>query len=113
MDIGLASGGDNAGFKPMHMLLVGLGGCMGIDVKIILSKMKLELNDLKLEIIGELDESTTPRIYNTITINFYISGENLEVAKIEKAIKLAEDKYCNVSAILSKSADLVYNTFII
>ncbi len=113
MDIGSASGGDNTGFRPMPMLLIGLGGCMGIDVKIILNKMKVELTDLKLEITGELDESASPKTYSKIMINFYFSGENLEIIKLEKAIKLAEEKYCNVSAILSKTVDLVYNTFVI
>ena len=50
MDLGEEAGGDNAGFRPMPLLLVGLGGCMGVDVKIILDKMKVSFTEMDLEI---------------------------------------------------------------
>lgn len=113
MDLGEEAEGDNAGFRPMPLLLVGLGGCMGVDVKIILDKMKVSFTGLDLEIEADMDESTTPRIYSEIRILFKLSGEDLEIDKIEKAIKLAEEKYCNVSAILGKTCRLVYKAEIL
>lgn len=113
MDLGEEAGGDNAGFRPMPLLLVGLGGCMGVDVKIILDKMKISFTAMDLEIEADMDESTTPRIYSEIRILFKFKGEALEMDKIEKAIKLAEDKYCNVSAILGKTCKLVYKAEIL
>lgn len=113
MDLGEEAGGDNAGFRPMPLLLVGLGGCMGVDVKIILDKMKISFTAMDLEIEADMDESTTPRIYSEIRILFKFKGEALEMDKIEKAIKLAEDKYCNVSAILGKTCRLVYKAEIL
>ncbi len=113
MDIGEESGGDNAGFRPMPLLLVGLSGCMGVDVKIVLNKMKISLDRLELKIVGELDGETLPRTYKKITIEFYFYGQDLQQKKLEKAIKLAEEKYCNVSAILSQTAELKYNAIII
>jgi putative redox protein len=113
MDIGEESGGDNAGFRPMPMLLVGLSGCMGVDVKGILNKMKVDLEKLELEVIGELDDNASPRVYKKITINFYFYGQNLKKQKLDRAIKLSEENYCNVSAILSQSALLEYNAFVV
>lgn len=113
MDLALEAGGDDQGFRPMPMVLVGLGGCMGVDVKMILEKMKQNITALELDIKGELDESTTPRIYKKISIVFSISGENLEQDKIERAIALAEEKYCNVSAMLSRICELEYKAVII
>jgi putative redox protein len=96
----------------MPMLLVGLGGCMGIDVKIVCNKMRTSLTSLELEITGELDENTSPRVYRQITIDFHFKGNKLDKKKLEKAIALAEEKYCNVSAILSQGAELIYNAII-
>jgi putative redox protein len=112
MDIPAASGGDGAGFSPMPVMLVALGGCMGVDVKMVLNKMKVPLNHLEMEIFGDLDEDTRPRIYKKITIDFHFSGDDLSLDKLEKAIKLAEEKYCNVSAILSQTAELEYRAII-
>lgn len=113
MDLGEENGGENAGFRPMPLLLAGLGGCMGVDVKIILDKMKISLASLDLEIEADMDEDTVPRIYKEIRILFKFSGKDLDITKLEKAIELAEEKYCNVSAVLGKTCSLVYKAIII
>jgi putative redox protein len=97
----------------MPLLLAGLGGCMGVDVKIILDKMKVGFTSLDLEIEADMDEDTVPRIYKEIRVVFRFAGDNLEMEKLERAIRLAEDKYCNVSAILGKTCKLVYKAEIL
>ena len=113
MDLGKEAGGNNSGFRPMPLLLAGLGGCMGVDVKIILDKMKVSFTGLELEIEADMDETTLPRIYREIRVIFRFEGENLEIDKIERAIDLAQEKYCNVSAILGKTCSLVYKAEIL
>lgn len=112
MDVSPSFGGNNEGFLPMPMLLVSLGGCMGVDVKMILSKMRVEIESMNLEIIGETDEGK-PKTYEEIKIKFYFKGNNLSIDKLEKAVYLSEEKYCNVSAILSKSARIVHEIIIL
>ena len=55
----------------------------------------------------------SPKIYREIKLKFYFKGDNLSMAKLERAIKLSEEKYCNVSAILSKSAKIVHEISIL
>jgi len=112
MDISPSFGGNNEGFLPMPMLLVGLGGCMGVDVKMILDKMRVGIESLNVEVIGETDESS-PKTYKEINLKFSFKGADLNIDKLEKAIKLSEEKYCNVSAILSKSAKIVHEILIL
>lgn len=69
-------------FRPMPMILVGLGGCMGVDIKMLLEKMKQNIT-------------------------------SLEQDKIERAIALAEEKYCNVSAMLSRICELEHKAVIV
>ena len=106
MDLAEESGGKNEGFRPMPMLLVGLGGCLGVDVKMILNKMKVEIDSLELEIDGITDESQIPKTYQEIIVTFKFKGKNLDRKKLERAIFLAEEKYCNVSAILSQTCKI-------
>ncbi|WP_432407582.1 OsmC family protein [Wukongibacter sp. M2B1] len=112
MDIGPPFGGNNEGFLPMPMLLVGLGGCMGVDVKIILDKMRVKVESMNIEVIGETNDGSQ-KTYEEIKLRFYFKGDNLNIDKLEKAIKLSEERYCNVSAILSKSAKIVHEILIL
>ena len=112
MDLDENAGGNNEGFRPMPMLLVGLGGCLGVDVKMILNKMKLEIDSLELEIDGITDESSIPKTYKEIVVTFRFKGNNLDVEKLERAIVLAEEKYCNVSAILSQTCEISHKIII-
>jgi putative redox protein len=50
MDAKAAIGGEGKGFRPMEMLLIGLGGCSGIDMVNVLTKQKEPLNDIKIKI---------------------------------------------------------------
>jgi putative redox protein len=109
MDIGKENGGDGAGFSPMPLVLVSLSGCMGVDVKLTLDKMRIDIEKLELEVIGELDEDKKPRTYKKITINFFFYGKNLKISKLERAIKISETTLCNVSAMLSQICELEYN----
>lgn len=113
MDLGEEAGGSNLGFRPMPMLLVGLGGCMGVDVKIILNKMKIDVSSMEMDIFGEMDVSKSPKTYKSITLSFYFKGMDLEQEKLEKAIELAKVKYCNVSAILGQTCELSFEAKIV
>jgi putative redox protein len=100
-------GGSNKGPRPKALLLSGLAGCTGMDVASILGKMKMPYDRLTLEIDAhQTDEH--PKVYDKIHIKYIFTGENLDLGKIEKAIKLSQDKYCGVSAMLGETADITY-----
>ncbi len=52
MDSSPESGGHNFGIRPMQMLLMGLGGCSGIDIVSILKKQKQSLEGFRILIDG-------------------------------------------------------------
>jgi len=87
------------------MLLIGLGGCSGIDMVNILTKQKEELNDIKINIKATRKEEETPAIFDVIDIQFNLFGE-LSVQKVERALQMTFDKYCSVSNILGRSATI-------
>ena len=102
-----AVGGKNGGPRPKPLTLVSLGGCTGMDVISILGKMRVEPDYFNVEISGELTEEH-PKYYNKIHIRYIFRGENLPMAKLEKAVTLSQDRYCGVTAMLDKAADITH-----
>lgn len=107
-DADLDTGGNDLGPRPKKLLLAGLIGCTGIDVVSILKKMKVELDDMKLEAKAESSEEH-PRVYTKIHLTYYFKGRNLPEDKLKRAVALSQDRYCGVSAMLKKAADISYN----
>jgi putative redox protein len=105
LDAKPAIGGEGKGFRPMEMLLVGLGGCSGIDMVNVLSKQKEPLDDVKIKINATRKDEEMPPIFDVINIHFNLYGA-LNIQKVERALALTFDKYCSVSNILGRSATL-------
>lgn len=101
-------GGEGKGFRPMEMLLVGLGGCSGIDVVNVLKKQKEPLDDIRINIQAERREDETPAIFKEIRIHFDLYG-SLNQQKVERALALTFEKYCSVSKILERSATIDFS----
>jgi putative redox protein len=109
MDADTSSGG--TGIRPKPLLLIGLGGCSGMDVISILKKMKITPEDFSMSISGKLAEEH-PKIYEEIHIIYKFKGENLPVESLEKAINLSLEKYCGVVAMLNKAARVTHELVI-
>lgn len=100
-------GGNDLGPRPKALLLAGLIGCTGIDIMSILNKMKVELDDVNVEVEAESTEEH-PKVYKNIHLVFRFKGKNLPLDKITKAVKLSQEKYCGVTAMLEKAAPITY-----
>lgn len=109
MDIPEKSGGDNAAFKPVDLLLAGLGGCTAVDVFNILKKQRQDVREMRVEVIGTQKDSP-PKNFTEINIKFYITGKNIEKQKVDRAIDLSHNKYCSVGQTIEQSSKII-NTF--
>jgi putative redox protein len=98
-------GGTDKGTRPKVLLLTALAGCTGMDVVSILKKMKVTDYKLDISVDGELTEEH-PKIYHTITVTFNFTGTELPEDKIKRAVELSETRYCGVSAMLRKAAQI-------
>jgi len=105
LDANPSIGGEGKGFRPMEMLLVGLGGCSGIDMVNVLTKQKEVLKDIKIKINATRREEEIPSIFEVIDIHFDLYG-TLNVQKVERALALTFEKYCSVSNIIGRSATI-------
>jgi putative redox protein len=98
VDASAAVGGDDLGPRPKKLMLTALAGCTGIDVISILKKMKIEPESFHVIVEGDLSEDY-PQKYEKMKVIYQFKGKNLPLGKLEKAIKLSEEKYCGVSAV--------------
>lgn len=98
-------GGEDKGARPMEMLLLGLGGCTSFDVMLILNKSRQDVRDCVAEIRAERADKP-PKVFTKIHIKFVVTGKGLDRAKVERAIKLSEEKYCSASIMLAKTAEI-------
>lgn len=106
-DANIENGGDNSGPGPKSLLLAGLIGCTGIDVALILGKMKVEYDDLDIEVeTYHTDEQ--PRVYKDIHMVYRFKGKDLPLDKITRAVDLSMEQYCGVSAMLAKHTPITY-----
>lgn len=91
MDAKKAAGGEGQGQSPKKLVLSGLAGCTGMDVISILEKMRAMPESFHIEVKAELTEEH-PKIFKKIHIKYIVKGDVPE-DKLEKAIKLSQERY--------------------
>ena len=112
MDASPAVGGEDKGPRPMEMLLMGLGGCSGIDVVMMLEKGQQDIKDCQIEITSERAEGI-PAVYTKIHLHFKVFGKDLNEKRVSRAVGLSAEKYCSVSKMLEKTAEMSHDYEII
>ena len=94
-----------AGIGPMEAVLTALAACSGDDVLTILKKKRQEVAELKINVRGKRAENP-PRVYTEIHVEYILYGKGLKERDVEQAIRLSEEKYCSVGAMLGKTAQI-------
>lgn len=98
--------------SPMEALLVALGGCLGMSAAPMLRKMRQQVTRYEIRVSGALTERP-PRVFETITVEHMLAGTGLDRAAIERALELAETRYCGASAMLGKSAQIRHSLILV
>ena len=88
-------GNTEEGPTPMEALLLAAAGCAGADVVSILKKMKVGLETVSIDLVGER-RTEHPKRYTGLKYVFRFAGEGVELSKAERAVNLSLDKYCSV-----------------
>jgi putative redox protein len=94
------------GPKPIELVAVALAGCTAFDVITIL-RQKYRQKVSGYEVRVQADEAERPpRVFTSIRIHHEITGCSVDPAAVEEAIRLSEEKYCSVGAMLKQGARL-------
>ncbi len=100
-------GGNNTGMRPMELLLVGLGGCTGMDVASVLTKKRQAVTGVEMSVRGQQADDY-PKKFTGIVIEFVVRGKGLSEEAVKKAIDISMEKYCSVKATLEGIAKVSY-----
>ena len=94
------------GVRPKALILTSLAGCTASDVVELLKKMRVEFSDFSIKVSGELTEEH-PKTYQTVILTYLVKlNDAADRDKVEKAVNLSQEKYCGVTAMVKKFADL-------
>ncbi len=93
------------GTSPMVLLLHSLAGCAAIDIVVILERMRLKIDSLKVELEAEREEGDAARKWTKIHLRFLLSGDISE-KKAQRAVDLSVEKYCSVYRQLDCSTEI-------
>jgi putative redox protein len=91
---------------PMELVLIALCGCTASDVVSILQKKREPFTTV--EVSAEAEKAPEPpRVYTAIKLLYRVSGK-VSRKSVEDAVRLSEDKYCSVGAMLNKTAKITH-----
>ena len=94
------------GQTPMQLLLMALGSCMAVDVRMILEKSRVPVESLEVEAVG-LRAPEPPRRYLSLDLVYRVAGPSEgDRARLQRAVDLSRDKYCSVLHSLDPGIEL-------
>jgi putative redox protein len=105
LDAETVVGGDENGFRPMELFLIGLGGCTGMDTISILKKKQQDVTAFEIRVQADR-KSDHPKVFSHILVEYVISGHHLDRNAAERAVELSVSKYCPAQAMLSASVSI-------
>jgi len=99
----------NTGAKPIELVAIALAGCTAFDVINILRKKRQQVTGYEVQV--EADQALNPpQVFTNVRIHHILTGKDISSQAVEDAIKLSEEKYCSVGAMVQKSAEF-HTTF--
>jgi len=100
-------GGEELGARPMQLVLMALGGCSSMDVLAMLRKMREDVKGYKVTVDAER-ATEHPMVFTKAHIHYVFEG-NLKKENVQRAIDLSMEKYCSVTHILNKTAEITHS----
>ena len=105
MDAAPEAGGTDTGPRPMELLLVGLGGCTGMDVISMLRKMRQDVTAYEVHVTGER-ATEHPKVFTSIHVEHVVHGRALSPESVKRAVELSATRYCSAAAMLGRVAHI-------
>ncbi|MGB7554169.1 MAG: OsmC family protein [Candidatus Korobacteraceae bacterium] len=95
----------NTGAKPIELVAIALAGCTAFDVINILRKKRLQVTGYEVNV--EADQTPDPpQVFTQVRIHHIVTGIGVPPQAVDDAIRLSEEKYCSVGAMVKLSATL-------
>lgn len=113
MDSSEKSGGKNMGFRPTELLAIGTAGCASLDIISILRKKKVNFTGYECRVNVESYQEGHPHVFTKMHFEYIVTGKDIQLKDVKRAVQLAEEKYCQAIAMMSKTAKIEHTITIV
>ena len=104
--------GDDAGYTSLELLLLSLSSCVGSAILTFLRKMRKNITGLEILSRG-IRRNEHPTGFGTIYLEIKLKSSDTTEDDLKKVLKLSEDTYCPVWAMIKGNVEVVINQQII
>jgi putative redox protein len=94
-------GGKEDGFRPLELMALSLAGCTAMDVISILQKKRQDIQDFTVHVVADRADEH-PRVFTAATIQYQITGNQVDETAVIRAIELSASRYCPAQGMLAK-----------
>jgi len=103
--------GDNLGYTSLELLLLSLSSCLGSAVLLFLRRMNKTITGFSINAHG-IRKEDHPTCFKTITLEININSKDCSLDDLNKVIKMAEDTYCPVWAMVKGNVEIIIKPII-
>lgn len=108
----LDDGAGDAGPRPAELVPLALAGCTAMDVISILRKKRQTIQRYEVRASGrQLDDA--PAVFSRIDVIHDVTGEDVDVEAVRRAIELSATRYCAVGATLATGDTVIHHAYVI
>ncbi len=97
--------GNNEGYKPLELFLISFGTCVSGTIIPLLRRFRKSIDKYSVAIEG-IRRSEHPTSFEKIGVLISVYSKDVEAADLEKVIKMSEDKYCPVWAMIKNNVEV-------
>jgi putative redox protein len=91
--------GDNLGYTSLELFLLSLSSCLGSSVLTFLRRMNKKINGFTITGNGSRRQEH-PTAFKSISLHLTVKSADVQPADMDKVIKLSEETYCPVLAMI-------------
>jgi putative redox protein len=100
--------GDNLGYTSLELLLLSLSSCVGSSVLTFLRRMRKTISGCDIQCRG-IRREEHPTCFKIILLTINLKSPDTTPEDLEKVLRLSEDTYCPVWALLKGNVDIIVN----
>ncbi len=97
--------GDGQGYTGLEAFLTTLAACSGTTVLFLLRRMRKEISGFQVKAKG-IRRDKPPTCFQQIFLEFVLQSKDVNDEDIQKAIKLTEESYCPVWAMIKNNVEV-------
>ncbi len=100
----------DTGFRPAELVPTALAGCTAMDVISVLRKKRQDVTSYEVRASG-VQQDDFPHAFTRIDVEHVVSGPNVELEAVRRAIELSATRYCSVGLTLSTGITEIHHAY--